>query len=129
MLALDFELQSTVSYGKLRWVDMSRLTSEVGDELQSGLKIRWFLTNVCSDKILQVCVETGLKDSKECIANCVNLTGFACKLGHGWNRGAIRLSNNSRFMFGDLESIFIQRLRNILLPNTKSALVGQYPGN
>jgi hypothetical protein len=78
---------------------------------------------MCSDKILQVGVDAGLKNRQERITNCIHLAGFAGKLRQGRYGGTVRLGNNGRLVLGDLESIFIQCLRNILLPSTKLALV------
>lgn len=78
---------------------------------------------MCSDKVLQVGIDAGLKNGQERITNCIDLASFAGKLRQGRDGGTVRLGNNSRLVFGDLESIFVQCLRNILLPGTKLALV------
>jgi hypothetical protein len=102
---------------------LHNLTSEVSDELQAGLKVRGVLADMCGDKVLQVGVDAGLKNRQEGITNCIDLAGFASKLRQGWYGGTVRFGNNSRLVFGDLESIFIKCLRNVLLPSVKSALV------
>lgn len=100
-----------------------KLTSEVSDQLQAGFQVRGVLADVCSNKVLQVGVDAGLKNRQERITNCIDLTGFAGKLRQRRYGGTVRLGNNSGLVFGDLESILIQCLRNVLLPSTESALV------
>lgn len=72
---------------------------------------------MCCDKVLQICVDTRFQNRQEGIADGVDLALLAEGPGQGrWSRTGW-LSRSSRLVLGNLESVFIQRLRDILLAN------------
>jgi len=75
-----------------------------------------------SDQVLQIRIHAVLKNSKKSVTDCIDLADLAwlwCRK-HGWG---IWLSNNGGLILGDFQSIFVQCLRNILLPDQNISII------